>query len=61
MTFRKNNEYCWKPDGDKPLDSKPLCLKIDSELKEELKAIPDWQCKLRAALPKLINEWKQGV
>jgi len=60
MTFRKNNEFCWQPEGENPLDPKPICFKLDSELKAELKAIPDWQKRLRAILPRLIEQWKAG-
>ncbi len=59
MPFQKNHEYCWKPDGDESLDRYPLCFKLQSDLKAELKAIPNWQKKLRNALPNLISEWKE--
>lgn len=61
MPFQKNHEYCWKPEGDVALDSKPLCLKMDSKLKAELKAIPNWQYKLRSVLPGLIKQWNQEI
>jgi len=61
MTFRENNEYCWKPEGKKALDSKPLCLKLNSEVKKQLKAIPDWQKRLRDVLPELIVEWRNEI
>lgn len=61
MTFQKNNEYCWKPEGKNALDSRPLCFKIDSELKAQLKAIPGWQRKLRDVLPSLIVEWQKEI
>ncbi|MCV3215053.1 hypothetical protein OGM63_16295 [Plectonema radiosum NIES-515] len=57
MPFRKDNKYCWEPEGEKALDSKPICFKLSSEAKEQLKAIPDWQKKLRDALPELIVQW----
>ncbi len=59
MPFRKNHEYCWKPDGEKALDPNPICFKMDERLKTELKAIPDWQKKLRKALPELIAIWQK--
>ncbi len=59
MVFQKKNEYCSKPLGDKALDPRPLCFRVDSEIKEQLMAIPDWQKKLRAVLPSLISEWKE--
>lgn len=61
MPFQKNHKYRWEPEGEKSLDSKPLCFKLDSELKEQLKSIPDWQKKLRSALPSLIVEWRKEI
>jgi len=58
MPFGKNHKYCWQPEGEKALDSKPLCVKLSSEIKEQLKAIPDWQKKLRDVLPELIVKWR---
>ncbi len=57
MPFRKNNEYCSKPLGERALDQNPLCIKIDPELKARLKKVPDWQYRLRDALPRLIDQW----
>jgi hypothetical protein len=57
MTFRKNNPYCWQPEGERALDPKPVCFKLDSDLKKKLKAVPDWQKRLRDRLPSLIEEW----
>ena len=59
MPFRKDNEYCWEPEGEKALDPKPVCFKLSSETKEQLKAIPDWQKKLRNALPGLMVQWSR--
>lgn len=61
MTFQKKHKYCWKPEGEKALDAKPLCIKLSSEVKEHLKAIPDWQKRLRDVLPKLIVEWHNEI
>lgn len=61
MSFQKKGEYLWKPEGDVALDSKPLCLKMDSTLKAKLRAIPNWQHKLRTVLPELIEQWNQEI
>lgn len=60
MPFRKDNEYCWLPEGEKSLDPSPVCFKLDPELKVQLKSIPNWQKHLRAELPALIEKWKAG-
>lgn len=59
MEFRKSKEYLWKPDGEKSLDPRPVCFKLDSELKEQLRSIPDWQKRLRSELPGLIAKWRE--
>ncbi|MCV3216145.1 hypothetical protein OGM63_21975 [Plectonema radiosum NIES-515] len=61
MPFQKNHKYRWKPEGEKALDAKPLCFKIDTELKTQLKAIPGWQNKLRDALPELVVKWSSEI
>ena len=60
MPFQKNNKYGAKPQSEKALDPKPLCIKLDSETRQQLVSIPDWQNKLRNVLPKLIIEWSQS-
>ena len=59
MPFGKNNKYCSQPIGEKALDPRPICFKLDTELKEQLKNVPDWQHKLRSALPGLIEQWNK--
>ncbi|MBR8833225.1 MAG: hypothetical protein DSM106950_04060 [Stigonema ocellatum SAG 48.90 = DSM 106950] len=41
------------------MDSRPLCFRLETEIKEQLRAIPDWQQKLRDALPDLISQWTE--
>ncbi|MBD0386418.1 MAG: hypothetical protein ICV54_07790 [Nostoc sp. C3-bin3] len=57
MTFEKNNPYRWEPEQEKSLDPKPICFKLDSELKSRLKSVPNWQKRLREILPSLIDNW----
>jgi hypothetical protein len=47
------------PEEGKALDPNPLCFKVSSELRQRIKAIPDWQKKLRSALPRLIANWEE--
>ncbi|MBO3460332.1 hypothetical protein G7B40_026320 [Aetokthonos hydrillicola Thurmond2011] len=58
MNNPKKEETYWKPEGEQALDRSPVCFKVSTELKNELRSIPDWQKKLRASLPRLISEWK---
>jgi hypothetical protein len=49
----------FKPEEGEPLDPSPLCFKVSSELRERIKAIPDWQKRLREELPQLIAKWEK--
>jgi hypothetical protein len=49
----------FQPEQGKALDPNPLCFKVSSELRQRIKAIPDWQKKLRSALPRLIANWEE--
>ena len=57
MPFQKNNKLGFTNVGEKPLDRVPVCFKLDSELKQRLLTIPDWQKRLRKTLPTLIEKW----
>jgi hypothetical protein len=58
MPFQKNHEYRWNSDQEKPLDKQPICFKGWNGQKEKLKAIPNWQNKLRSFVDTLLNEEK---
>jgi hypothetical protein len=49
----------FKPEEGEPLDPSPLCFKVSSGLRERIKAIPDWQKRLREELPQLIAKWEK--
>lgn len=57
MTFEKNNLYCWQTEGERALDPRPVCFKLDYDLKKKLVAVPNWQKRLREQLPSLIEKW----
>lgn len=57
MPFQKNNKLGFLPEGEKPLDPRPVCFKLDTDLRDKLKSVPDWQKRLRAELPDLIRKW----
>jgi hypothetical protein len=50
----------FKAAGDEPLTAK-LDLKVTQTMKDQLKAIPNWQNKVREALSLLLNNYSQGV
>ncbi|HBE19349.1 MAG TPA: hypothetical protein DEA78_24435 [Cyanobacteria bacterium UBA11159] len=58
MPFQKNNKQGFTTNRENPLISSPVCLRMDVELAKELRSIPDWQERLRLALPELIKTWK---
>lgn len=48
----------FKAAGDEPLNAK-LDLKVTQTMKDQLKAIPGWQNKVREALSLLLNNYPQ--
>jgi hypothetical protein len=50
----------FKASGDEPLNAK-LDLKVTQTMKDQLKAIPGWQNKVRQALWELLNNYSQSV
>jgi hypothetical protein len=54
MTFKKNHKQGFTSDD--PLDRSPICFKVKPGVRDKLKAIPDWQKRLRALVDRLIQE-----
>ena len=51
MPFKKNNKLGFTSED--PLDKTPLSIKLRIGVREKIKAVPDWQAKLRD----LLEEW----
>ncbi|MDJ0801174.1 MAG: hypothetical protein QNJ51_30950 [Calothrix sp. MO_167.B12] len=56
MPFRKDNQHRAKSIGDKPLGTKPVSFKPRQGQLEKLKAIPNWQERLRDYIDMMIKE-----
>ncbi|MDJ0799379.1 MAG: hypothetical protein QNJ51_21610 [Calothrix sp. MO_167.B12] len=56
MPFQKNHKLGALPYGDEPLDTKPVSFKPRRGQLEKLKAIPNWQERLRDYIDTLIKE-----
>lgn len=56
MPFQKNNQFGFTSKN--PLDSQPICFKGRLGQKEKLKAVPNWQERLREFVDTLIEEEK---
>lgn len=54
MTFRKNNKLGFT--SAKPFDKDPVCFKVLPGVKDKLKAVPDWQERLREFVNELIKD-----
>jgi hypothetical protein len=54
MTFKKNHKQGFTSDD--PLDRSPICFKVKPGVRDKLKAIPDWQERLRALVDRLIQD-----
>jgi uncharacterized protein (DUF4415 family) len=57
MTFQKKHKLGFTTSRDKPLTSSPVCFRLDEELAQKLKSVPNWQERLREILPTLIEKW----
>jgi hypothetical protein len=56
MPFHKNHQYRWKSSQKKILDQAPICFKGWEGQKELLKAVPNWQERLREFVDQIISE-----
>jgi hypothetical protein len=56
MPFQKRNKLGAKKFLSKPLDKQPICFKGYEGQKAQLKAVPNWQGRLREYVYQLINE-----
>ncbi|MBW4624863.1 MAG: hypothetical protein KME49_04975 [Brasilonema octagenarum HA4186-MV1] len=54
MPFRKNHKLGFT--SDKPFDKDPVCFKVAPGVKDKLKAVPDWQKRLRELVDELIKD-----
>lgn len=58
MPFQKKHKLGFTTEKDKPLIAS-VSLRVDEELAQDLKSIPDWQSKLRDVLPELVKRWNE--
>jgi hypothetical protein len=56
MPFQKNHKYRWESNKERILDKNPICFKGYEGQKEKIKAVPDWQERLRKFVDELIQE-----
>ena len=54
--FQENNKLGFKAIGDKPLDSRPLSVRLRQGQLEKLKLVDGWQERLRDFVDELIQE-----
>ena len=58
MPFQKNHKLGAKKRLNRPLDNETIGFKGYEGQKEKLKAVPDWQERLREFVDKLINDYE---
>ncbi|NMF63330.1 hypothetical protein DP113_10780 [Brasilonema octagenarum UFV-E1] len=56
MPFQKNNKLGAKSFNEEPFDKSPVSFCVRKGVKEKLKAIPDWQERLRKLVDELIDD-----
>ncbi|KYC34964.1 hypothetical protein WA1_09445 [Scytonema hofmannii PCC 7110] len=57
MPFQKNHKYRWQSHQDRSLDKAPICFKGWEGQKEKLKAVPNWQQRLREYVDQLLSDF----
>ena len=53
MPFQKDHKSGFTSDD--PLDKNPVCFKVKPGVRDKLKAVPDWQERLREMVDKIIE------
>jgi hypothetical protein len=56
MPFKKGNKFAYRPKNDVALDPVSVCFNIRKGIREKLKAVPDWQERLREYVDQLISD-----
>lgn len=56
MPFEKNHKFGFTSDN--PMDKNPVCFKVRPGIRDKLKAVPDWQERLREYVDQLIADHK---
>ncbi|MBW4445991.1 MAG: hypothetical protein KME38_03680 [Spirirestis rafaelensis WJT71-NPBG6] len=56
MPFKKDNKLGFT--SSQPFDKNPVCFKVLPGIKDKLKAVPNWQERLRELVDRLIDEAK---
>jgi hypothetical protein len=56
MPFKKGNRLGFKPKNEEPFDQRPVCFNVRKGVREKLKAVSDWQERLREYVDNLIEE-----
>ena len=54
MPFQKDHKLGFVSND--PLDKNPICFKVKPGVRDKLKAVPDWQERLRVMVDELIEE-----
>lgn len=54
MPFQKNHKLGFTSED--PLDRDPVCFKVKPGVKAKLKAVPDWQERLREYIDEMVEE-----
>jgi hypothetical protein len=60
MTFQKGNQLGAKKRLKQPLDKDAIAFKGYEGQKEKLKAVPDWQERLREFVDQLLSEFPKN-
>lgn len=54
MPFQKKHKLGFT--SEQPFEKDPVCFKVAPGIKDKLKAVPDWQKRLREAVDEIIKD-----
>jgi hypothetical protein len=55
MTLKNHHKLGALPFNEEPFDASPVCFQVKKGVKDKLKAVPDWQERLRETVDNLIE------
>ncbi|GAB1540647.1 hypothetical protein NUACC21_33160 [Scytonema sp. NUACC21] len=56
MPFKKGNKFAYRPQNEEAFDPISVCFNVRKGVRDKLKAVPDWQERLREFVDKLVEE-----
>jgi hypothetical protein len=61
MPFQKGNKFAYRPQNEEAFDPVSVCFNVRKGVRDSLKAVPNWQERLREYVDTLVAKFpKEG-